>query len=234
MKNIHLISTDKPSRLVYNDANDLCYQSNKQSKNDRKWMHRKKVNIYITSDDEPKLDEWGINLNNNVIFKCKGFASTEDTRARHKKIILTTDQDLIKDGVQAIDDEFLEWFVKNSSCEEVEIFHQDIYSMGEWDRRYKIIIPKEEPKKKHVVMLVGDGVNKQETLEEAAEKYAYTSFYGRQDLHDGFANGAKWQKERSYSEEDMIEFSKFCQTDEFESRSVNVSLLQLFKQFKKR
>jgi hypothetical protein len=36
------------------------------------------------------------------------------------KIILTTDQDLIKDGVQAIDDEFLEWFVKNPSCEEVE------------------------------------------------------------------------------------------------------------------
>jgi hypothetical protein len=30
-----------------------------------------------------------------------------------KKIILTTDLDLIKDGVQSIDNEFLEWFVKN-------------------------------------------------------------------------------------------------------------------------
>ena len=38
-----------------------------------------------------------------------------------KKIIITTDQDLIKDGVQAIDDEFLEWFVKNPSCESVDI-----------------------------------------------------------------------------------------------------------------
>jgi hypothetical protein len=38
-----------------------------------------------------------------------------------KKIILTTDQDLIKDGVQAIDDEFLEWFTNNPSCEEVEV-----------------------------------------------------------------------------------------------------------------
>jgi hypothetical protein len=38
-----------------------------------------------------------------------------------KKIILTTDPDLIKDGVQAIDDEFLEWFVKNNSCEGVEV-----------------------------------------------------------------------------------------------------------------
>jgi hypothetical protein len=42
-------------------------------------------------------------------------------KSNYKKIILTTDQDLIKDGVQAIDDEFLEWFVKNPSCEEVEI-----------------------------------------------------------------------------------------------------------------
>jgi hypothetical protein len=38
-----------------------------------------------------------------------------------KKIILTTDPQLIADGVQAIDDEFLEWFVKNPSCERVEV-----------------------------------------------------------------------------------------------------------------
>jgi hypothetical protein len=44
--------------------------------------------------------------------------------------------------VQAINDEFLEWFVKNPSCEEVEVLHQDVYSMGKWDRRSNIIIPK--------------------------------------------------------------------------------------------
>jgi hypothetical protein len=48
--------------------------------------------------------------------------------------------------VQAINDEFLEWFVKNPSCEEVEVLHQDVYSMGKWDRRSNIIIPKETPK----------------------------------------------------------------------------------------
>jgi hypothetical protein len=35
------------------------------------------------------------------------------------------------------------WFVKN--CEE-EVLHQDVYSMGKWDRRSNIIIPKETPK----------------------------------------------------------------------------------------
>ena len=45
---------------------------------------------------------------------------TKAKREECKKIILTTDKELIKDGVQAIDDDFLEWFVKNPSCEEVE------------------------------------------------------------------------------------------------------------------
>jgi hypothetical protein len=75
-----------------------------------------------------------------------------------RKIILTTDQDLIKDGIQPINDEFLEWFVKNPSCEEVEIGEGTRYE-DEWiDNEdggeiyqhqyccYKIIIPKEEPK----------------------------------------------------------------------------------------
>jgi hypothetical protein len=61
-----------------------------------------------------------------------------------KKIILTTDnKDLIKDGVQAIDDTFLEWFVKNPSCERVEI--RD-YKLHFGSTIYKIIIPQEEPK----------------------------------------------------------------------------------------
>lgn len=52
MKNIHILPTDKTSRLIHNDANQLCYQSNKSFKNDRKWMYRKAFNIYITSDEE--------------------------------------------------------------------------------------------------------------------------------------------------------------------------------------
>jgi hypothetical protein len=46
---------------------------------------------------------------------------TTSYKKTHFKIILTTDQELIKDGVQVIDDEFLKWFVKNPSCEDIEI-----------------------------------------------------------------------------------------------------------------
>ena len=72
-------------------------------------------NIYITSNENLKEGDWVLTPTNDIIQWAKVF------RPDGKKIILTTDQDLIKDGVQAIDDEFLEWFVKNSSCEVVKI-----------------------------------------------------------------------------------------------------------------
>ena len=71
-----------------------------------------------------------------------------------KKIILTTDQDLIKDGVQAIEDEFLQWFVKNPSCEWVEVGYGWIRFTETDNEGYWVSIPdkqfemqQEEPKK---------------------------------------------------------------------------------------
>jgi hypothetical protein len=42
---------------------------------------------------------------------------------------------------------------------------------------------------------------KQETLEEAAERYIAEDNYNR--YYNDFIEGAKWQQERMYSEEDM-------------------------------
>ncbi len=72
------------------------------------------LHIYITSDEEIKEGDWFYNPKFNEI----GINYNPDSC---KKIILTTDQDLINDGVQSIDDEFLKWFIKNPSCEFVEI-----------------------------------------------------------------------------------------------------------------
>jgi hypothetical protein len=129
MKNIHVIPTDKPSRLQrFTDVDKIEFEL--ASKDE---IFNKGINIYITSSEEIK-DYWFLNTLTNEI----GF--TKDSigiQKNAKKIILTTDQDLIKDGVQAIDDEFLEWFVKNPSCEEVdfEVVDDNI----QW---YKIINPK--------------------------------------------------------------------------------------------
>jgi len=56
---------------------------------------------------------------------------------------------------------------------------------------------------------------KQETFEEAAEKYVKSlnlkvnvDEYKEYAIND-FIAGAKWQAERMYSEEDMLEFTKY-------------------------
>jgi hypothetical protein len=121
MKNIHILPTDKPSRLVGNDVNQLCYQSNKSYKNDRKWMHRKKFNIYITSDEEIKDGDWYFDENKLKVKRYFKKREAYPSLIHRFEIILTTDQELIKEGVQAIDDEFLNWFIKNPNCESVRI-----------------------------------------------------------------------------------------------------------------
>ena len=113
MKNIHILPTDKPSRL-YKTGNFLLLDSKAMPNN---ILETKNQHIYITNDEEIKEGDWFI-TDNKRIEKC---AFDWKAREWHKKIILTTDKDLIKDGVQAIDDEFLEWFVKNPSCEFINV-----------------------------------------------------------------------------------------------------------------
>jgi hypothetical protein len=156
MKNIHVIATDKTSKLQLNvNTKKLILFDNIQSNNES--VHLTTQHIYITSDEEIKEGDW---FYNTISLKPEPFKACENgdryvncSRYSHnridcKKIILTTDQDLIKDGVQSIDDKFLEWFVKNPSCEEVETYSLGVKNQltGESGHyKYEIIIPKEEP-----------------------------------------------------------------------------------------
>ena len=173
MKNIHILPTDKASRLLYNSTlKSFCIQKEIDGMfiNDGKvsganfWGLEKALNngfqphnIYITSDEEIK-GYWEVifDIRNNKVVKWEHPIAA--ITPYYKKIILTTDKDL--DGVQSIDDEFLEWFVKNSSCETVEVekicnnceeincIHAVCSSQIALKKgvTYKIIIPKEEPK----------------------------------------------------------------------------------------
>jgi hypothetical protein len=176
MKNIHVLQTDKPSRLIHNVLG-YGMVTNEFTKSDLQLIQAEYQNIYITSDEEIKDEDWVIERSLNWVFKIHKHG-LPNYNPNKKKIILTTDQDLIKDGVQAIPDDFLEWFVKNPSCEEVEIENSEKYtfqhrtddfkeivyidnsieidrvkktSTKNWNSLenkfiYKIIIPKEEPK----------------------------------------------------------------------------------------
>jgi hypothetical protein len=195
--------------------------------------------LFITSDEEIKEGDWFITIRpdfigkpskclrideTSVISQLKGSNNPNHTQYTEfefaKKIILTTDQDLIKDGVQAIDDEFLEWFVKNPNCEKVEVESYNIDK--EWDKvhtqfnpiypkktKYKIIIPKEEPK-------------------QTDEKGNPLTYWGGLE---------EPKQQRMYSEEDMIEFHKWAfQKNRIEEsdKTTKELLSEWFEQFKKK
>ena len=164
MKNIHLIPTDK---------------------------HAKQITI--TSGNGDRVSEEGIHhiagswvfdiINNKVYKTCVNIISGEDI----KKIILTDNQELIKDGVQAIDDEFLEWFVNNPSCEEVEI---ESINIGDGKLGYIICKPKKESKQ-------NSKRNKMSNFEKATVEFIESlAVEQRQELTEII----EWEKELSWSD----------------------------------
>jgi hypothetical protein len=150
MKNIHLLPTDK-SRLYYTIS-----MSGYNLKLSATPIHQssevRPQHIYITSDEFIEERDFALNLSTKNIVQYDGVKGLD---SYYKKIVLTTDPKLIKDGVQAIPDEFLELFVKNPSCESVEIVKEKII-LGNvagttyTDVNYKIIIPQEEPKQERM------------------------------------------------------------------------------------
>jgi len=211
MKNLYLLPTDKPSRLYKH--NELGFKLLAPIQHEIGAYNGYNQNIYITSNEEIKEGDWFHldmsdndrpdeihQMGTNKRSKTGGinFSEPNSWTKSCKKIILTTDQDLIADGVQAIDDEFLEWFVKNPTCEEVDVNDWlDTNGNIAWggDKRYqicnllydKIIIPQEEPK--------------QETLEQAAESFVNNTRLRNYKVL--FIEGAKWMQERMYSEEEV-------------------------------
>jgi len=220
MKNIHVLPTPNPSRLHLKSDG---YYLSKDISSYIPYSYPK--NIYITSNEEIKEGDYWIYISppewkdtdrievvKNVL-PNSWFCKLHD-KENYKNVILTTDQDLISDGVQAIDDEFLEWFVKNPSCEWVEV--QKWSSLAECGYSYHIIIPKEKPE--------------QETLEEAIVDYSNGAI---QQL--AFLNGAKWQQERSYSEEEVLELlEKIQQQVAIDYNDKFLFAKEWFEQFKKK
>ena len=224
MKNLHVLPTDCPSRLRYNIKTRI-WELNEFHKyhTDIKSTH----NIYVTSEEHIKEGDWYLDTS----MKSSDFAVNKCDSERleiivkqfknlFKKIILTTDQKLISDGVQEIDDKFLEWFIKNPSCEEVAID----FSLVSGSFKYKIIIPSSE---------IWKDIPEFEGYEEALNQFPeYNQYLER----ISFEKGVEWQAERSYNEDevktiinDIVE--KHCTY--FRQETKDGVKLEWFKKFKK-
>jgi hypothetical protein len=115
MKNIHFIPTDKPTRLYLSNYDKELNLSSYPLRNYTTGQH-----IYITNDEEIEEGDWFYDLDTKYV-KIKQSWENSHLEFNGKKIILTTDEDLINEGVQAIDEDFLQWLVKNPNFENVVV-----------------------------------------------------------------------------------------------------------------
>ena len=139
MKNIHVIETDKPSRLhLWTDENgtrlELCELEYSHTRNTK--------NIYITNDEEIKDGDWFVVKLFKITGESDGLHIEKCTKldniwcnnfdvisTRHKnnckKIILTTDQNLINDGIEQISEDTLLKIVEHiNSGKNIESFDE--------------------------------------------------------------------------------------------------------------
>jgi hypothetical protein len=244
MKNVHVLPTEKPSRLGYIfELESYHIFTNGEDSNDLGDNLATNRHIYITDDSDIKQGEWFYLDDAIIVVKYIDVKPVKEG----KKIILTTDTDLIADGVQAIDDAFLEWFVENPECEVVEINFNNrgitgtekiLKTFGE----YKIIIPQEEAKKE--TLTYSEALKKEErifnstmmltqkTLDEFIEKEVYEEgMFSPHIWSDGVRAGAKWQAERMYSEEEV--FSILDKVFHMYASSYRKEAREWFEQFKK-
>ncbi len=120
MKNLYLLPSPNPSRLYYfGDSPELRLT---KYPNLFRVFERSTQHIYITNNDKFSKDQYitdGIEVikASSKLVEAQGLVNRRDW----KKIILTTDGVLINEGVQAIPEEFLTWFVENPKCESVEV-----------------------------------------------------------------------------------------------------------------
>ena len=255
MRNIHILPTKNASRLYLDSNGELQLRYNLSIKDDYLGSNQ---HLYITNDERIELGDWFYDDDGELFKYTSTYVIDPNTWKDNKKIVLTTDQDLINDGVQPITNTFAEWFVENPGCKEVEVQSRHNFYVGQDLTHYKIIIPKEEITSKiNLVEIPQEQLEKErnpnyeyfsidepktnldrlpfpelvedlakhyekepiieeETLEEAAKKYATNHgmmAYMSTEKEESFIEGAKWQEERMYSEEQVIELIQFLSMD---------------------
>jgi hypothetical protein len=234
MKNIYVLPTDKPSRFFITNEDEYGFREHYAPDT---MQTIKCMNIHITSEEEIKVGDWFIHPDSScfdkeckevsiggyeilqVIKVDKNFIYHSAMMAIHKnknikKIILTTDQDLIENGVQAIEDEFLEWFVKNPTCEYAPIITTIVNNKSDYKTNIGFELwRKEEHKQKSPVewlesrittlipddigsqLMFKNNIKKAKEMEENQQKLLSASWAKSREqtrevsMHIGFASG---------------------------------------------
>mgnify|MGYP003499703809 CR=1 FL=1 len=186
-------------------------------------------NIYITNSEKPKNGDYIVDVEDGSIGKvindkdehnfeiqysngkglsCVAKDCQEQVKYPIAKIVICSDPELIKNGVQEVPEYFLKWFIVGKNPIEYVEIKPHLESLDTMKNSYEIIIP--QPK--------------QETIEEVANvtrevAYQYQTlfnFFSQEhdliltitEMNEIISEVNKHQSEKTFSEEDMR--NSFC------------------------
>lgn len=130
--------------------------------------------LYVTSQDPYSAGDWvkNVTIEAEPPFKLDvhGIRYTQLAPCKFEKVVLTTDEYLIQDGISSVEEEFLNWFCEKANdsgkaIDIVEVKKNYLSNNGEWKEvlmpseweadtkvGYKIVIPNEEPKQDYTAL----------------------------------------------------------------------------------
>jgi hypothetical protein len=217
-KNIFILPTTEPSQVyLVKSKNTLGFTSGNLEFMEHYGSGTHNQHIYITNKDLYDRGDWlkNVTIEAEPPFKFDSQGIIRITQNvpvgyEYEKIILTSDQKLVADGIAEIDFEFLKLLkdkkldnISNVTVEKTPLLSNNGRAL--FGYKYTPIIPPTEPQ--------------QETLEQVAERILANNIDGLRDaLKDDdlffFYKGviqcygeamAEWQQQNSYSEADMKE-----------------------------
>jgi hypothetical protein len=198
MRNIQIVQTNKTIKDVGDLVRDKFGTIHIFSKNDSVEYGKttKHFNIHITSEEEIKLGDWVYCTKQGFIEVAKQEVDPSEIKGNifMKKIIMSTQEFLINDGVQAISKDFLEWFVKNPDVLSVKIrqLAQVDCSNKLFNMEYQTVIPVTETIKENC----DDTYQQEQCYNEVFEQLAKNDY-----LSD----------DKEYLQKDFLEYKKIFQ-----------------------
>lgn len=101
--------------------------------------------LHIINKEEILTGDHVYDSFNNIVFKAiQHHKDILNTREEIYKVCLTTSNQLHDEGIQSIEDKFLNWFINNPSCVEVEVVSSPLLNTSRAYlglNKYEIILP---------------------------------------------------------------------------------------------
>jgi hypothetical protein len=141
MKNTYILQTKDPSMLHF--AKDKMFITSDRPIGETELYASIPQYVYIVVDDNILVHDFVYDTYRNLVLPVPDWENMQFfnlAKNRYKKIAITNDLDLIREGVKEVTKSFLDWIARNSGTYDF-IKLEGVFTKGEHSAEYTIVEP---------------------------------------------------------------------------------------------